>query len=466
MISSSPNEAFQAADLKTLRATVVSGQTRPEAWRRLQLKRLSDLLDRHESDILKALRIDLAKPELEGMFEIVALLQELKITRRRLKAWMRPRHIPVPIMQRPGRAQLIREPLGCVLVIGPWNYPFMLTLQPLISALAAGNSVVLKPSEHAPAAAALITRLITEGFPSDVVRVVNGDGSTAAALVDLGFDHIFFTGSGTIGAKVLAGAARHLTPVTLELGGKNPAVVLDSADLAVTARRLIWGKGINAGQTCIAPDHLLVQTSIRDRLVKALKEQRRNLYGDEPLASADLSSLIHDRHFQHLEGLLATARAEGRILFGGECCRQRRKIAPTLIEVQSDQDPLMEAEIFGPLLPLMTVETLDEAITRIQQQDKPLAIYLFGGDHNDQSAVLKRTSSGGVCFNDVVMQKGVPELPFGGVGPSGMGSYQAEAGFQTFSHARSVLSRPFFLDIRHRYPPYTLNPAIFRRFVG
>ena len=466
MISSSPNEAFQAADLKTLRATVVSGQTRPEAWRRLQLKRLSDLLDRHESDILQALRIDLAKPELEGMFEIVALLQELKITRRRLKAWMRPRHIPVPIMQRPGRAQLIREPLGCVLVIGPWNYPFMLTLQPLISALAAGNSVVLKPSEHAPAAADLITRLITEGFPSDVVRVVNGDGSTAAALVDLGFDHIFFTGSGTIGAKVLAGAARHLTPVTLELGGKNPAVVLDSADLAVTARRLIWGKGINAGQTCIAPDHLLVQTSIRDRLVKALKEERRNLYGDEPLASADLSSLIHDRHFQHLEGLLATARAEGRILFGGECCRQRRKIAPTLIEVQSDQDPLMEAEIFGTLLPLMTVETLDEAITRIQQQDKPLAIYLFGGDHNDQSAVLKRTSSGGVCFNDVVMQKGVPELPFGGVGPSGMGSYQAEAGFQTFSHTRSVLSRPFFLDIRHRYPPYTLNPAIFRRFVG
>ena len=466
MVSSSPNEAFQAADLKTLRATVVSGQTRPEAWRRLQLKRLSDLLDRHESDILQALRIDLAKPELEGMFEIVALLQELKITRRRLKAWMRPRHIPVPIMQRPGRAQLIREPLGCVLVIGPWNYPFMLTLQPLISALAAGNSVVLKPSEHAPAAAALITRLITEGFPSDVVRVVNGDGSTAAALVDLGFDHIFFTGSGTIGAKVLAGAARHLTPVTLELGGKNPAVVLDSADLAVPARRLIWGKGINAGQTCIAPDHLLVQTSIRDRLVQALKEERRNLYGDEPLASADLSSLIHDRHFQHLEGLLATARAEGRILFGGECCRQRRKIAPTLIEVQSDQDPLMEAEIFGPLLPLMTVETLDEAITRIQQQDKPLAIYLFGGDHNDQSAVLKRTSSGGVCFNDVVMQKGVPELPFGGVGPSGMGSYQAEAGFQTFSHTRSVLSRPFFLDIRHRYPPYTLNPAIFRRFVG
>ena len=466
MVSSSPNEAFQAADLKTLRANVASGQTRPEAWRRLQLKRLSDLIDRYEADILQALRIDLAKPELEGMFEIVALLQELKITRRRLKAWMRPRHIPVPIMQRPGRAQLIREPLGCVLVIGPWNYPFMLTLQPLISALAAGNSVVLKPSEHAPAAAALITRLITEGFPSDVVRVVNGDGSTAAALVDLGFDHIFFTGSGAIGAKVLAGAARHLTPVTLELGGKNPAVVLDSADLAVTARRLIWGKGINAGQTCIAPDHLLVQTSIRERLVQALKEERRNLYGDDPLASADLSSLIHDRQFQRLEGLLTTAKAEGRILFGGECDHQRRKIAPTLIEVQSDQDPLMAAEIFGPLLPIMTVETLDDAITRIQQQDKPLAIYLFGGDRNDQDAVLRRTSSGGVCFNDVVMQKGVPELPFGGVGASGMGSYQAEAGFQTFSHPRSVLRRPFFLDIRHRYPPYTLNPAIFRRFVG
>ena len=466
MVSSCPNEVFQAADLKALRSSVISGKTRPEAWRRLQIKRLRELLDRHETDILQALRVDLAKPELEGMFEIVALRQELKLTGRRLKAWMRPRSIPVPIVQRPGRAQLIREPLGCVLVIGPWNYPFMLMLQPLISALAAGNTVVLKPSEHAPAAAALITRLITEVFPSDVVRVVNGDGSTAAALVDLGFDHIFFTGSGAIGAKVLAGAARHLTPVTLELGGKNPAVVLDSADLEVTARRLIWGKGVNAGQTCIAPDHLLVQSSIQQRLVHALKEARRNLYGDDPLASNDLSCLIHDRHFQHLEGLLATARAEGRILFGGECDRQSRKIAPTLIEVHSDQDPLMEEEIFGPLLPILTVDHLDSAISRIQQQDKPLAIYLFGGDQNDQNEILQRTSSGGVCFNDVVMQKGVPELPFGGVGPSGMGSYHAETGFRTFSHERSVLSRPFVFDLRLRYPPYTLNPALFRRFVG
>ncbi len=466
MVNSSTNEAFEAADLKTLRSPVVSGQTRPEAWRRLQLKRLSDLLDRHEAAILQALHADLAKPALEGMFEIVALLQELKVTRRRLKAWMRPRRIPVPIAQRPGRAQLIREPLGCVLVIGPWNYPFMLTLQPLISALAAGNTVVLKPSEHAPATAELITRLITEVFPSDVVRVVSGNGSTAAALVDLGFDHIFFTGSGAIGTKVLAGAARHLTPVTLELGGKNPAVVLESADLDVTARRLIWGKGVNAGQTCIAPDHLLVQTTIRQRLVHAMEEERRNLYGDDPLASSDLSCLIHDRHFQHLEGLLATAKAEGRILFGGECDRQSRKIAPTLIEVHSDQDPLMEGEIFGPLLPMVTVNHLDDAITRIQQQDKPLAVYLFGGDQNDRNEILQRTSSGGVCFNDVVMQKGVPELPFGGVGPSGMGSYHAEAGFRTFSHERSVLSRPFFLDLRLRYPPYTLNPALFRRFVG
>ena len=466
MVNSSTNEAFQAADLKHLRTPVVSGETRPEAWRRQQLNRLSDLLERHEAEILQALRADLAKPELEGMFEIVALLQELKVTRRRLKAWMRPRRIPVPIAQRPGRAQLIREPLGCVLVIGPWNYPFMLTIQPLISALAAGNTVVLKPSEHAPATAALITRLISENYPSNVVRVVNGDGSTAAALVDLGFDHIFFTGSGAIGAKVLAGAARHLTPVTLELGGKNPAVVLDSADLEVTARRLIWGKGVNAGQTCIAPDHLLVQSTIHQRLLHALKEARRNLYGDDPLASADLSCLIHDRHFQHLEGLLATARAEGRILFGGECDRQSRKIAPTLIEIHSDQDPLMREEVFGPLLPMLTVDHLDEAITRIQQQDKPLAIYLFGGDQNDQNEILQRTSSGGVCFNDVVMQKGVPELPFGGVGPSGMGSYHAETGFRTFSHERSVLSRPFFLDLRLRYPPYTLNPALFRRFVG
>lgn len=466
MVSSCSSDTFQVADLETLRSVVISGLTRPEAWRRLQLKRLSDLLDQHEEDILHALHIDLAKPALEGMVEIVALLQELKVTKRRLKSWMRPRRIPVPITQRPGRAELIREPLGCVLVIGPWNYPFMLTIQPLINALAAGNTAVLKPSEHAPATAALITRLISDAFPGDVVRVINGDGSTAASLVDLGFDHIFFTGGGRIGAKVLAGAARHLTPVTLELGGKNPAVVLDGADLAVTARRLIWGKGLNAGQTCIAPDHLLVQSSIRKHLLHALSEERRNLYGDDPLASADLGSLIHDQHYNHLESLLAAAREDDRILLGGECDRKVRKIAPTLIEVKSDEDPLMAEELFGPLLPLIEVDDLSCAIKRIQKQDKPLAIYLFGGTDNDQNILLQNTSSGGVCFNDVVMQAGVPELPFGGIGPSGMGSYHGEAGFRTFSHERAVLRRPFFLDPRLRYPPYKLSPALLRRLIG
>ena len=442
------------------------GETRPLAWRLDQLQRFQALVENHEQEVLQALSEDLGKPPTEAFFEVVALRQELKLARSNLRRWMQAKPVPVPLPQQPGRAELIPEPLGCVLIIGPWNYPFSLTLQPLVSALAAGNTAVLKPSEQAPAVAALISRLVSEHFTPEVVRVEQGDGDVAAALVALPFDHIFFTGGGAIGRRVLEGAAANLTPVTLELGGKSPALVMDGADLDVSARRLIWGKGLNAGQTCIAPDHLLVQTSIRERLVQALQEERRNLYGDDPLASADLSCLIHDRHFQHLEGLLATARAEGRILFGGECDRQRRKIAPTLIEVHSDQDPLMAEEIFGPLLPILTVETLDDAITRIQQQDKPLAIYLFGGDRNDQSAVLQRTSSGGVCFNDVVMQKGVPELPFGGVGPSGMGTYQAEAGFQTFSHERSVLSRPFFLDIRHRYPPYTLNPAIFRRFVS
>ncbi len=466
MVRSSPGEALTAAHLKVLRTPVISGHTRPEAWRRLQLKRLSDLLHRHEEDILQALRIDLGKPALEGMVEIVALLQELKLTKRHLRAWMRPRRIPIPITQRPGRAKLIREPLGCVLVIGPWNYPFMLTIQPLISALAAGNTAVLKPSEHAPATAQLIKRLISVCFPDDVVQVVNGDASTAAGLIDLGFDHIFFTGRGAIGAKVLAGAARHLTPVTLELGGKNPAIVLKGADLAVTARRLIWGKGLNAGQTCVAPDHLLVQTSIREDLIHALAEQRRNLYGDVPLASADLGSLIHDQHYNHLESLLTAARGSDRLLLGGECDPTVRKIAPTLIEVTSDDDPLMAEELFGPLLPLIAVDDLSCAITRIQKQDKPLAIYLFGGDENDQNTLLQNTSSGGVCFNDVVMQAGIPELPFGGVGPSGMGSYHGEAGFRTFSNERAVLRRPFFLDPHLRYPPYTLNPALLRRLVG
>ena len=458
--------AFSDTDLQRMREPVLQGVTHPERWRREQLRRLRNLATEHESAILEALHQDLAKPPLEAMAEVVALLQELNLAERRLRSWMRPHRVRVPIVQKPGRAELIREPLGCVLLIGPWNLPFSLTLWPLVSALAAGNTAVIKPSEHAPATAELIERVIPMHFPEDVVTVVNGDGDVAANLVRQRFDHIFFTGGGRIGAKVLEGAAANLTPVTLELGGKNPAIVLNDADLDVTARRLVWGKGFNAGQACIAPDHLFVQESVREPLLNAIARERLRLYGEQPLDSEDLCCLIHDRHYSRLETLLRGAEAEGRVLLGGEFDPERRRIAPSLIAVHDDHDPLMTDELFGPLLPVLTIPNLDAAIEHIQKQDKPLALYLFGGDTNHQKQLLRQTSSGGVCFNDVVMQAGVPDLPFGGVGASGMGAHHGEAGFRTFSHERSVLRRPFWLDLPQRYPPYTLSPDTFRRLLS
>ena len=424
------------------------------------------LLDEHEESILEALKADLGKPSIEGMVEVLALRQELKLCDKRLRHWMRPRRVHVPLPMQPGQAEVRREPLGCVLIIGPWNYPFHLTLQPLISALAAGNTAVVKPSEHAPATAALIERLLGLAFSSEVVQVVQGDGAIAAALVDQGYDHIFFTGGGNIGRKVLAGASRHLTPVTLELGGKSPAVVLSGADLKVTARRLIWGKGLNAGQTCIAPDYVLVEASLREPLVQALEAARHGLYGHDPLASSDLGQIINARQYQRLEALLQGAHDKGQVLIGGECNAASRRIAPSVLSVEQNDDPLMEDELFGPLLPLISVADLNAAIERIRRQPKPLALYLFGGDARQEEELLRGTSSGGVCFNDVVMHVGIPDLPFGGIGPSGMGSYHGEAGFRTFSHERSVLRRPFAMDLRLRYPPYRLSRDWMRRLLG
>ena len=449
-----------------MKDTVGRGLTRPVSWRNEQLGRLSTLLEEHETDVLDALAADLGKPPTEAFFEIVALRQELKLTKSNLRRWMRPSKVSVPLSLQPGQAQVIREPLGCVLVIGPWNYPFQLTLRPLISALAAGNTAVLKPSEHASSVAALIERLIGSHFEPDVIQVVQGDGQVAADLVAMPFDHIFFTGGGAIGRKVLEGAAAHLTPVTLELGGKSPAMVLPGADLDVSARRLIWGKGINAGQTCIAPDHLLVDPSLKGDLLSCMDSARTAMYGEDPLESDQLGQIINRRQFERLAALLDTARADGRILIGGEISPDQQRIAPTVIQVHDRHDPLMAEEIFGPLLPVLELNDFDTALAEIRQGPKPLALYLFGGTARQQQQTLETTSSGGVCFNDVVMQAGVPELPFGGVGASGMGSYHGRSGFETFSHAKSVLRRPFRFDFKLRYPPYGVDLNVLRRLAG
>ena len=449
-----------------MRQLVVGGTTRPLQWRLEQLDRLDAALSANSDAVLDALAKDLGKPDVEAYFEVVAVRQEISLCRRQLRRWIAPKKVSVPLSQRPGRAEVIAEPLGCVLIIGPWNYPFHLAIQPLVSALAAGNTAILKPSEHAPATAQLISSLIREAFPPEIVQVVQGDGSTAQALLAERFDHIFFTGGERIGKLVMAAAAQHLTPVTLELGGKSPAVVLSDADLEVTSRRLVWGKCLNAGQTCIAPDYLLVESSARASLIQALGDRITACFGEEPLHSSDLASIVNETQYARLSALLEQARERGQILLGGTCDPERRRIAPTVIQVNDREDPLMQEELFGPLLPILEVDGLEQAIEWINQRPKPLALYLFSSSQPNQETVLNTTSSGGVCFNDVVMQVGVPELPFGGVGASGMGAYHGKAGFDTFSHQRSVLRRPFALDLPFRYPPYAGRLPLMRRLLG
>ena len=452
--------------LNQLQDLVLSGKTRNEKWRRAQLKSLSNLLENHQQEILKALSQDLGKPATEAFFEIIAVKQEIKLAQKSLSNWMKTRQINVPVSLKPAQALVQPDPLGCILLIGPWNYPFSLTLQPLVGALAAGNTAVLKPSEHAPNVSNLIKKLIEEYFPPEIVQVFEGDGNIAADLMTRQFDHVFFTGGENIGKKVMEAASKNLTPVTLELGGKSPAVVIDGANLEVTAKRVIWGKSLNAGQTCIAPDHLLVEDKLFDSLISNLINSINDFYGNTPLDSKHLGSIINEKQFNRLNNLLTQAKKNNQIIYGGDSNEKEKRISPTLIKIDNRNDPLMKEELFGPLLPILSIKNLDQAISDFKLLPKPLALYLFGGGEKEQVKVLSMTSSGGVCFNDVVLQAGIPELPFGGVGTSGMGKYHGKAGFDNFTHYKSVLKRPFWLDLNFRYPPYKLDLSLLNKLIG
>ena len=388
--------------LNQLQDLVLSGKTRNEKWRRVQLKSLSNLLENHQQEILKALSQDLGKPATEAFFEIIAVKQEIKLAQKSLSNWMKTRQINVPVSLKPAQALLQPDPLGCILIIGPWNYPFSLTLQPLVGALAAGNTAVLKPSEHAPNVSNLIKKLIEEYFPPEIVQVFEGDGNIAADLMTRQFDHVFFTGGENIGKKVMEAASKNLTPVTLELGGKSPAIVIDGANLEITAKRVIWGKSLNAGQTCIAPDHLLVEDKLFDSLTSNLINSIIDFYGNTPLDSKHLGSIINEKQFNRLNNLLTQAKKNNQIIYGGDSNEKEKRISPALIKVNDRNDPLMKEELFGPLLPILSIKNLDQAISDFKLLPKPLALYLFGGGEKEQGKVLSMTSSGGVCFLSLI----------------------------------------------------------------
>lgn len=442
---------YDSAAHAALRRCFDSGRTRSLDWRYAQLDGLSEFLRSEERAIAEVLHADLRKSEAESwLTETSWLASEAAYVRKRLKRWIRPERVEVPLRYRPARASIHREPLGVVLVFGAWNYPVQLCLAPLIGALAAGNCVVLKPSEVAPATSSLLASRLGCYLDSDAVRVVQGGLDVAESLPGHRFDHIFFTGSRAVGRSIMAAASRHLTPVTLELGGKCPCIVTESADLAAAARRIVWAKFMNAGQTCIAPDYLLVHESVEERLLTLLRQAIERFYGPDPRSSPDYPRIIDARHASRLEALLV----EGTVVTGGEVDTSARYVAPTIVRNVPEGSPLLDEEIFGPILPVIRYSGCGEACALVRSKDDPLAVYLFSGSRPDLDFVARRTVSGGICFNDLLFQTALPGLPFGGRGGSGMGAYHGRAGFETFSARRSLFVRSPFPDTELRYPPY------------
>ncbi|MFC5183270.1 aldehyde dehydrogenase family protein [Actinomadura harenae] len=453
-----------AETVERLRGTFRSGRTKPLAWRRERLRGLRALLTEREAELAEALRADLGKNAVESYAsELGFVVNEIDHALRHLERWTRPERVGVPRSLMPARARTVREPLGVVLVISPWNYPVMLALAPMVGALAAGNCVVLKPSELAPATSAALARLIPEHLDDQAVTVVEGGVGETTALLEQRFDHVFYTGNGHVGRIVMRAAAEHLTPVTLELGGKSPAIVDPGVDLAATARRLAWGKFFNAGQSCTAPDYVLaVGDGTADELERRLADAVRAMYGDDPSRSPDYGRIVNERHFDRLTALLPG----GRAVVGGEYDKETRYIAPTVLADVAEDAPVMAEEIFGPILPVLRVPDLDAALAFVNGRDKPLALYAFTNDPVTRRRVLTETSSGAVGFGLPNAHLTVPGLPFGGVGESGMGAYHGHRSFETFSHAKAVLDKPLSPDtMRVVYPPFTaLKERLVRAF--
>ena len=467
-LQTTPADIVTAADIVAtvarLRSAFADGRTKPLAWRRAQLRALRRLLTEERTTLEGALKADLGKSPVEShTTEIGFVVNEIDHTLRHLASWLRPQRVSVPMALAPARARRVREPLGTVLIISPWNYPVNLALAPLVGALAAGNAALLKPSELAPATSSALADLIPRYLDAEAVAVVEGGVPESTTLLEQRFDHIFYTGNGAVARIVMGAAVKHLTPVTLELGGKSPAIVEPGADAATTARRLAWGKFTNAGQTCVAPDYVLAVGDSAPELERELAAAITEMFGQDPARSADYGRIVNERHFDRLTALLDS----GTVVAGGEHDRDDLYIAPTVLGGVSADAPVMAEEIFGPILPVIRVPDLDAAIAFVNERDKPLALYAFTESEETKRRLTTETSSGGLAFGLPVAHLAVPDLPFGGVGESGMGAYHSAASIDTFSHTKSVLDKSLRLDtMRVAYAPITdLKERLLRRML-
>jgi aldehyde dehydrogenase (NAD+) len=443
--------------LPALRSVFASGRTRPLEWRLRQLEGIERMCTEREAEIATALATDLGRTPVEAwMGDVASTAGEAAYARKHLRKWLRRKRVSVPLAQLPSRAWVQYDPLGVVLVIGPWNYPFYLSMAPVVAAVAAGNCVVIKPSELAPATSALIAELVPRYLDSDAVRVVQGGADTTQDLLAAGFDHAFFTGGTEVGRKIMAAAAPTLTPVTLELGGKSPVIVAADADIEVAARRIAYTKFINSGQTCIAPDYVLAESAVANQLVTEIVRYVKQF------SSAQTLPIVNERQYDRLTALIEGT--SGDVVLGGGADPTGLRIEPTVIVNPAPDEPLMTAEIFGPILPIVTVDSVDAACAFVNRGPKPLALYIFSKSKSRAERIIDGTPSGGAVVNHAMMHCLVPQLPFGGVGASGMGDYHGKWGFETMSHRRAVLVKPSRPDPSIVYPPYSKRAiALMRR---
>ncbi len=429
-----------------------SGKTFSVQFRIDALKRLKECIVRRESDIINALKSDLGKSEFESyMCEIGMVLSELSYLIKHTKKFAKPRKVRTPISQFHSKSYVIPEPYGNTLIMSPWNYPFLLTVDPIADAISAGNTSIVKPSAYSPATSKLVAELIAECFPEEYVAVVLGGREENSRLLEKKFDFVFFTGSQAVGKAVLQHTAEHLTPAVLELGGKSPVIVDSSADIPLTAKRIIFGKIINSGQTCVAPDYILCEKSVKDRLVSELKKQIYLQLGDNPLANPDYVHIVNKKHFERILGLID----KDKVVCGGKGNADSLKIEPTIMDNVNWNDAVMSEEIFGPIIPILTFDRFDEVYDALKNRAKPLALYLFSTDKGHIEFVTTRIPYGGGCINDTIIHLASEELGFGGVGESGMGNYHGKYGFDAFSHEKSIVNKSNWIDLPMRYQPYT-----------